>query len=349
VITALARLGPVEVVYVPFGDDPPAADLVADERITLRELHPSRGGRRLLNTAAITLTGAPWGLAKAASPEMMALLRDADPADRIIADGPMAAAALLSLPRSRESVYLAHNVESSFRGTVVLRRWERRVLRRFGESWMCTHTDIATARALAGDEARLRYVPNVVDVAALPAPGERPGTQTAVYVADFSYPPNREGLDFLLHEVMPRVWQELPEASLNVVGRGIDLDPGDSRVRMLGFVADLDAVYADADAVMVPLLTGGGSPLKFVEALARGVPVLATEHAAHLIEHGSSGEHYIAAPDGTAMADGLVSVLRGEHPQMGTRGRELAEQHLSVDALVRMLGEANEPATRSPA
>lgn len=353
VITALARLGPVEVVYVPFGDGAPAADLVADERITLRELRPSRGVLRALSAAAITLTGTPWGLAQGASPEMLALLRSADPGDRIIADGPIPAAALLPLGRSRYSVYLAHNVESSFRGTAVLCQWERRVLRRFGESWMCTHTDMAAARELAGDGARLRYVPNVVDVAALPVPDERPGTGTAIFVADFKYPPNREGLDFLLNEVMPRVWQTLPDASLDVVGRGLDLEPGDSRVRVHGFVDDLDAVYAGADAVLVPLLSGGGSPLKFVEALARGVPVVATAHAARLIEFGSSGEHFVAAADAQAMAGGLVSVLRGEHPEMGARGRELAERHFSVDALARMLAEPGSPSgesvTRAPA
>jgi polysaccharide biosynthesis protein PslH len=350
VISALARLSPVDVFYVPFGGGQPAPDLLADERITLHPLHQSRDLRRLAGTVAVTLTGTPWGLAKAASPEMMALLRGADPGDRIIADGPMAAAALAPLARARESVYVAHNLESSFRGTFVLRRWERRVLRRFGESWMATHADMSTARKLAGEDIGLRYVPNVVDVAALPVASSRPGTQTAIFVADFQYPPNREGLDFLLGEVMPRVWDVLPEASLNVVGRGLELDPGDARVRVLGFVDDLDAVYAQADAVLVPLLRGGGSPLKFVEALARAVPVVATAHAAELIEFGSSGEHYMAGADAGAMADGLVSVLRGEHPEMGARGRELADRHLSVDALARMLADASvEPATRSPA
>jgi glycosyltransferase involved in cell wall biosynthesis len=341
VITALARLGPVDVAYTPFGGGEPAADLVANDRITLRAIHQSRGLRRFGSAFALTLTGTPWGLAKAASPEMMELLRGADPSDRIIADGPMAAAALLPLARARESVYLAHNLESSFRGTFVLRRWERRVLQGFGESWMATHSDMAAARSLAGDGIGVRYVPNVVDVAALPVADSRPGSHTAIFVADFQYPPNREGLDFLLAEVMPRVWDELPEATLKLVGRGLDLHPDDARVRVLGFVDDLDGVFADADAVMVPLLSGGGSPLKFVEALARAVPVVATSHAARLIEYGTSGEHYIAAPDAAAMADGLVSVLRGEHPEMGARGRELADRHLSVDALARLLADAS--------
>ena len=340
VITALARLGPVDVAYVPFGGDAPAPDLVADDRITLHQIRPSRGPRRLANTIAVTLTGTPWGLAKGASPELMALLRRADANDRIIADGPMAAAAVLRSARRRGDVYLAHNLESSFRGTAVLRRWEKRVLRAFSETWLPTHADMSAARELAGDDIGLRYVPNVVDVAALPVPGERPGTGTALFVADFQYPPNREGLDLLLREVMPRVWEGRPEASLNVVGRGLEQAPRDPRVRVLGFVDDLDAVYAEADAVVVPLLTGGGSPLKFVEALARGVPVVATAHAARLIEHGSSGEEFIAADGGPGLGDALLSVLRGEHPGMGARGRELADRHLSVDALARLLAEA---------
>jgi len=338
VIAALARLGDVEVVYVPHGGGSPAADLEENERIALRRLDPSRGPGRLASAAWATAAGATWHLAKAVSPEVMRAARNAAPDARLIVDGPTAAAAVLPLARRRSAVYLAHNLESSFRGGPRLARFERRVITTFGESWMATPTDVEGARRLAGRDVRLRYVPNVVDVEAVPAQEGRPGNQTAIFVGDFTYAPNRQGLAFLVDEVMPAVWRELPGARVNVVGRGLEDPPADPRIHALGFVDDLDAAYADADAALVPLLEGGGSPLKFVEALAHGLPVVTTSHAAALIGHGRPGEHFLAAPDAAGFAAALVSVLRGEGAELGQRGRALAAKHLSVDALARELG-----------
>ena len=47
------------------------------------------------------------------------------------------------------------------------------------------------------------------------------------------------------------------------------------------------------DCAIVPLLQGGGTPLKFVEALAYGLPVVATPRAAAGL--GVDGEHYLRA------------------------------------------------------
>ncbi len=337
VIAALAQLGPVEVAYVPFGGDEPAADIAADARIALHRVEPSRGALRLVTAVVAAAHGATIDFARAASPELVRAARSAPGGARLVVDGPTAAAAVLPLRRSRDAVYVAHNLENSFRGTPALRRFERRILRGFGESWLPTHADIEGARLLAGPDLSLRHVPNVVDVRAIPVSGSRPGRRNTLFVGDFTYEPNREGLAYLVERVMPLVWRELPDATVDVAGRGIERPPADPRVRVLGFVDSLDDAYAGADAVAVPLLTGGGSPLKFVEALARGVPVVSTTHAAALIEAGSAGEHFLAAPDAEGFAAALVSLLRGEHPQLGERARALAERHFSIEALAEAL------------
>lgn len=337
VIEALARLGPLDVAYVPFEGLEPAPDLVTDERVALHRIDPSRGPARLLVAVWAAARGATWDFAKAVSPELIKVIRHAPAEARLIADGPTTAAAVLPLARRADAIYLAHNLESSFRGTPALRRFERRLLREFRESWMATEADIRAARDLAGDDVPLRYAPNVVDVASLPVVPGRPGRNVALFVGDFRYSPNQEGLDYLVTQVMPLVWKTLPEASVLVVGRGLESPPSDSRIRALGFVEDLDSVYAQADAVVVPLLTGGGSPLKFVEALARGIPVVTTGHAAALMEHGRAGEHFLAASDASGFADALVAILRGNQDELGARGRALAERFLSIEALTSQL------------
>jgi glycosyltransferase involved in cell wall biosynthesis len=251
-----------------------------------------------------------------------------------VADGPVAAAALRGLP---DVIYCAHNLESSgFRGRGLgspraLAHFERRLLAGAAEAWMVSEADIDGARRLCPG-ARLRYVPNVVDTDVIrPVDRDRRGGP-ALLVADFSYPPNRRGYEWLAGEVLPRV----PAARLVVAGRGLDPAAPDARIDVRGFVPDLEALYAEAACAVVPLLEGGGSPLKFVEALAHGLPVVATPAAARGLA-AEAGVHYLAGEDPGEFAAALERALAGDAADVGARGRRLAEERYSIAALAELL------------
>jgi glycosyltransferase involved in cell wall biosynthesis len=217
-----------------------------------------------------------------------------------------------------------------------LEAFERRVLESASESWMVSRRDIDAARRLAPDAA-LRYVPNVVDVTSIRPVTELAPEPRAIFVGDFTYRPNRDGLAFMVDDVLPRLWEQLPEARLSIVGKGLTgVDLGDERAEALGFVDDLAAEYARARAGVVPLLAGGGSPLKFVEALAYGLPVVATSVAAAGLD-ADPGEHFVQADGAEAFAAALATVLRGGDPALGARARRLAEERYSVEALAARL------------
>ena len=279
--------------------------------------------------------GAPRPVARGVSSELAAAARRLA-ADRIVTDDPMAAVALLPLASRRPVVYSAHNLESVFRTdwgpAARVRRFERRLLERSAEAWMPSRADAAGARALAPG-ATVRVVPNVVDVAAIRP--VRPSGRRALMVADFTYRPNREGLEFLISEVLPRAWREAPDLELAVAGRGLEVAPLDPRVRLLGFVPSLPPLYADAACAVVPLLSGGGSPLKFVEALAYGLPVVATPKAAAGLDV-TAGEHFLEGADGPGLARALVAALAGV-PEIAAAGRALAEREYSIEALATTL------------
>jgi glycosyltransferase involved in cell wall biosynthesis len=351
VARALAEHDGLTLLYVRFEGAEPDAAFKAIPGVELHEVLPSRGLRRLLSYGAARLAGVPDGFARGVSPDLAKeaeRLATAPGQGRVIADGPIAAAALRAMARRRPVVYNAHNLESGFRheldssaagGTGSQRRlrsFERGLLERACESWMVSEADIAAARELC-PSASLRYAPNVVDVAAIepivPAVDER----RAIFVANFAYEPNRNGLRFLLEDVFPRVWTELPDARLALVGAGLEHPPSaDPRVETLGFVDDLRAAYARASCGLVPLLQGGGTPLKFVEALAYGLPIVATPRAAAGLDV-LDGVHCLIAEGGEAFAAALVRVLRDGAPELGTRGRALASAQYSIEALGRLL------------
>lgn len=349
VARALAAAGDgLTFVYVRFGGEGPDAAYRAIPGIVFEAVEPSRGWRRLLAYGVARLRGVPDDFARGVSPELVATVRRLAPSDatRVIADGPTEAAALTGLAHRRPVIYNAHNLESAYRHELEaskglgspeqLRQFERTVLACASESWMVSEADAAAARELWPD-ARLRLVPNVVDVSAIVPVTPAVSAQRAVFVGNFSYEPNRNGLRFLLDDVMPRVWAQLPDARLRLVGAGLDAPPSDDpRVEALGFVDDLADAYADVSAVVVPLLQGGGTPLKFVEGLAYGLPVVATPRAAAGLAV-RDGEHCLLAEGADAYAEALTRVLRDGVPGLGERGRELAGERYSIEALARLV------------
>lgn len=350
VVRALAMHGEVDLLYVRFETPEPDPAFKAIRGIALYEVIPSRGLRRLLCYGAARLSRVPAEFARGASLELMteaARLACRPERGRVIADGPVAAAALARLAHQQPVIYNAHNFESGFRSELSgarrrdhksLRRFERGLLERASESWMVSEGDIAAARSLC-PQARLRYMPNVVDVTSIVPLQPRAERHTAIFVANFTYAPNRNGLSFLLDEVFPRVWAELPDAKVMLVGAGLDdLPISDPRVERLGFVDDLRQSYAQATCVVVPLLQGGGTPLKLIEGLSYGLPVIATSRAVARLAV-RNGEHCLIADGPDAFATALSHVLQGGAPDLGNRGREFVSKHHSIETLSELLDE----------
>ncbi len=348
VARALAAHGGLDLLYARFEGDAPDAAFRAIPGIELHEVVPSRGPRRLLAIGAARRRGTPPTLARGVSRELAAeaaRLADTYGRGRVIADGPVAAAALRRLMRAHPVIYNAHNFESGFRHELggasgmgserALRDFERGLLEGARESWMASEADVAAARELC-PTARLRYVPNVVDVAAIAPVQPLQQERRAIFVANFAYEPNRNGLRFLLEEVFPRVWAQVPDAKLALVGAGLEGPHFDPRVEALGFVEDLRVAYARASCAVVPLLQGGGTPLKLLEALAYGLPVVATPRAVAGLAV-RDGEHCLLADGPEAFAGALVGVLREGAPELGRHGRELAAERYSIEALSELV------------
>jgi glycosyltransferase involved in cell wall biosynthesis len=348
VARALAAHRELDLLYLRFGAPEPDAAFRSIPGISLHELVPSRGPARLLTYARARAAGVPPGFARGISPELVrgagTLAGEAE-RGRVIADGPIVGAALIGLARRRPVVYNAHNLESAFRGELSdaaqspeqdLRRFERRLLQAAAESWMVSESDLAGARELC-PQASLRYVPNVVDVAAIEPVQPSIGERRALFVANFSYEPNRRGLSFLLEEVLPLVWEQLPDARLALVGGGLEQPPSsDPRIEALGFVDDLRDAYGRSSCAVVPLLQGGGTPLKLIEALAYGLPVVATARAAAALGL-RDREHCLAATGAEDFAAALVHVLRDGADELARAGRELARERFSIEALSLLL------------
>jgi glycosyltransferase involved in cell wall biosynthesis len=198
-------------------------------------------------------------------------------------------------------VYSAHNVESELSHrlfhihggvTASLAPMERRRAaeeerRALATARLCLVVSDDDRRALesltAPHACPIHIVPNGVDDGVAPAPAGASATtrpHEAVFVACFAWRPNAEGAYWFLSQVLPRLRRTGDHVRVRFVGSGLDGALA-AAIKRAGCAAAADVpdplpyLHA-ARAAIVPLLSGGGTRLKILEAWAAGVPVVST-------------------------------------------------------------------------
>jgi len=119
------------------------------------------------------------------------------------------------------------------------------------------------------------------------APECQPATATlrrVGLIGNWTWAPNRAGLQWLLAAVWP--WLRSQGCELVLAGGGLEGMPMPAGVRLLGRVPDVESFYAQVDLVAIPSLHGSGVQEKAIEAIGRGLPVVATGHALRGLDPG---------------------------------------------------------------
>ena len=131
----------------------------------------------------------------------------------------------------------------------------------------------------------------------------------AVLIVGSRIPINARGLAVFLEQVWPLVRMRLPDARLRLAGGLSALDsramPG---VERLGYVEDISAAYARAHVVVNPSLDGTGLPIKSIEALANGKPLVTTMAGARGLED-ASGSALLACQNPNDVASAIIRLL----------------------------------------
>jgi polysaccharide biosynthesis protein PslH len=180
-----------------------------------------------------------------------------------------------------------------------LQRHSRAVatLTRWAEAALVRHADLATAVSELDQDhfARLYGVkpallPNGVDIAQFAKVNpEKAARLRATYQLDdrtllfagfYSYAPNRDAIDLLVRSIMPALRERYPSTTLALTGGGAPhCEPWLKNVGPIPY-DDFAAFVAACGVAVAPIFSGSGTRLKIIEALAAGLPVVATEKAA---------------------------------------------------------------------
>jgi polysaccharide biosynthesis protein PslH len=231
----------------------------------------------------------------------------------------------------------------------VFNRWEWKKLRQEEEqAWkdadLCLATsepDAARVSSVTGEECLV--VPNGVDdqfFERQPMDAAEPGS--IVFTGAIRYQPNADAVTYFVRRVWPLIRDLEPSATFNIVGA----DPPDevirlgelSGVRVSGSVEDVRPWLASASVVVVPLLSGGGTRLKILEAFASGRPVVSTTVGATGLDV-DDDKHLIISDRPMDMAQSVVSVLRNRSlaQSLGDNAYQLVQANYRWSTIVDRL------------
>ena len=297
---------------------------------------PLRGWRRGLAILRNVVSPLPFALAPYRSAAMTRAIRERcttgdDRADVVVCDFLVPA---LNVPEGLPCpvVLFQHNVEAMIweRRTRVagnpimrlymgeqwrrMRRVEREQCLRFDHVVAVSPEDAAVFRSAYGVE-RVSSVPTGVDTDFFHPSGtveRKPGS--IVFTGSMDWMPNEDGMAFFVDEILPRIEQAVPEATLTIVGRNPtarvrSLAEGRARVTVTGTVPDVRPYLEAASVVVVPLRVGGGTRIKIYEAMGMERAVVSTTIGAEGLDV-TDGEHIVLADDPASFADAVIALLR---------------------------------------
>jgi sugar transferase (PEP-CTERM/EpsH1 system associated) len=222
-----------------------------------------------------------------------------------------------------------------------LERDEKRLARRFDLCTATTRAEWETLERFAPGTAT-DWFPNGVDGEYFAPSSEPYEPDTISFVGRMDYYPNQEAMFDFCARTLPALRARRPRLKLVIVGadpspavRRLGERPG---VTVTGSVPDVRPYLARSALVVAPLNIARGTQNKILEAMAAGVPVVASIVAAGGVD-ALEWEHLLVASSPGDYAQAILYILEnpGERRRLAAAGRARMLSHHAWSSSMRRL------------
>ena len=207
-----------------------------------------------------------------------------------------------------------------------LEREEKRMSRHFDLCTVATPAELATLDGYRTGAAT-DWFPNGVDVEYFTPQGEDYERETITFIGRMDYYPNEECMVRFCAQTLPLLRAHRPGVRLQIVGaepsRKVRRLGEAQGVVVTGSVPDVRPYLYRSALAIAPLDVARGTQNKILEAMAAGVPVVASRKAAGGVD-AVAGEHLLVAEMPGEYASAIERVLAepAERQRLSVAGRE---------------------------
>ncbi len=182
----------------------------------------------------------------------------------------------------KEPFYLKPFLKSE---TVRLKRYEHEIFNYFDTATIISEQDRDLIVHLKNE--CIYVIPNGVDYSRFNIRHTVEKKFDIIFSGNMAYPPNIDSAEFLVHKIMPLVWQEIPDAKVvlagaNPVKRILQL--ASEKVTVTGWVDDISEYYAASKIFVAPMQIGTGLQNKLLEAMAMQIPCITSPLANNALQ-----------------------------------------------------------------
>lgn len=219
-----------------------------------------------------------------------------------------------------------------------LSEYERECFDRFNGKTVISEQDRQFIHHPRKDD--ITIVPNGVDFDFF-HPTEKEKKYDLLFTGNMGYPPNISGVEFLVNNILPLVWEKRPDVNLLIAGANPHakvLQLQSEKVTVSGWVDDIRESYASAKIFIAPMQIGTGLQNKLLEAMAMGLPCITSELANNALN---------AIPNESVLVGNLpedysAHILRlldnkQEANGLANAGHDFVQSHYSWEAMTQPL------------
>lgn len=228
------------------------------------------------------------------------------------------------------------------------RAWKRRAIEKYSMAEERAWKEFDGLIAINREEQRyveaklartnkIFYAPMGVDLTLWPYSWKPVKPLRVAYYGGLGNAQNQQGALRCFNHIMPEIWRRFPETELWLVGSNPPeslrtLSHTDSRVKLTGYVKDVQQVLRGMSAVICPWSGIYGFRSRLIEVMALGVPLVTTNDAVYGMDL-ENGKGLFLGEDDKELSELLLKLLDDETvaQKQSHLARQQAEQLYNLD------------------
>jgi len=222
--------------------------------------------------------------------------------------------------------------------------YEKDILNKFKSVIVLTHRDKKLIENF-NNNIKANIIPTGVDIELFKQQNVDNTEQSLVFVGHYRHYPNADAIIYFVNKIFNKILDKLPKLKLYIVGSGVtknieELAKNNKNIIITGEVEDVSVYLQKPNIFVAPVRLGGGIKGKVLEAMACGIPVVATKEAIDGIDYDTS-DCSLICNDENDFVNNIVALTENKslYEKLAYNSRKLVENYYDWKKIASSLND----------